>query len=97
MRSVRVPLRNWSVFLALFAVVCSIVLTTAAMSPLHGHRQQGNCDLCKASHLPSLQAVQQVTLAAPDLISTETVQQPSRPAESPGLISADSRAPPFES
>ena len=83
--------------LALFAVVCSIALTTAAMTPLHGHRQQGTCDLCNASHLPSLQAVEPVSLAAPGLIASETTQDPIQRAEVLCLVSADCRAPPFES
>ncbi len=86
-------LRNLRLLIVFAAIACSILIATIALTPVHGH-QQRNCDICTFAHLPLLQTIQTVLVAAPDrvvwLTATEQVQSfseyPSR--------SADSRAPP---
>ena len=91
------PVRKWCVLVALFAIVCSLALTAIALTPLHGHRQQGNCDICASVHLPLLQASQRVSLAAPGVVVGEIVREQIQSIPESYSGSADSRAPPFES
>ena len=89
--------RNWCVLVALFAIMGSLALTTIALTPLHGHGRQRTCELCNTVHLPSLQAVREVSFAAPGLVVCQTIQEPTQRILDLHFGSADSRAPPLES
>lgn len=90
------PVRNWRMPIALFAIVCSIAITTIALTPIHGHPER-NCDICTFAHLPLLQAIQTVLVMAPDGTMWLNPGEPAQTVSEHASGSPDSRAPPAQS
>ena len=85
---------NIGVLLALLAVVCTFALTTAALTPLHGHPQR-HCSVCVAANLPFLTSLHFVAVRAPLVAVWLRPELPQLIATTDVYGSSDPRGPPY--
>jgi len=87
---------GWKAPILLLAVVVSIGLSTAAVSPLHWHSAELGkvCDVCLVGHLPVLQTLVSLDLRPPAPLDWHISAADFFPEVAPLGLASPSRAPP---
>lgn len=87
---------RWKAPVLLLAILATISLSTAAVSPLHWHSAELGkvCDVCLVGHLPVLQTLVSLDLRPPAPVDWHTSAAEFFPEAAPLGLASPSRAPP---
>jgi hypothetical protein len=86
---------QWRALFALLAVTGTVLVATLALTPLHGHAQQRNCDVCTSAHLPWLQAAAPVYMGPALVVAWAVASESFTLAPQRSTLSRQPRAPPL--